>query len=264
MCCLAPARPPGWRWSGHGNRTLRQSGAARSTRRTSRNTGPPGRPRSSPDPQPGRANAPPGPAAEHQAAGRPAPSTQRTAPPASHHPTSTRGTSPAPAETELSAPRFQGHPCDMTAETFVIVGASLAGGKAAETLREEGFTGRVVLIGEETEPPYERPPLSKGYLLGATSRGRRPSCTSPQWYAENDIEMARREPGGRTGPAPRKPVTLHPHRHRRLRQAAARHRIQGAHARRPGLRPGGRALPADARPVRRAARGRSAAPGTWW
>jgi 3-phenylpropionate/trans-cinnamate dioxygenase ferredoxin reductase subunit len=50
--------------------------------------------------------------------------------------------------------------------TFVIVGASLAGAKAAETLRGEGFTGRIVLIGSETDRPYERPPLSKGFLLG--------------------------------------------------------------------------------------------------
>jgi 3-phenylpropionate/trans-cinnamate dioxygenase ferredoxin reductase component len=49
---------------------------------------------------------------------------------------------------------------------FVIVGASLAGAKAAETLRAEGFAGRVVLIGEERVRPYERPPLSKDYLRG--------------------------------------------------------------------------------------------------
>ena len=50
--------------------------------------------------------------------------------------------------------------------TFVIVGASLAGAKAAETLRAEGFDERVVLIGAEDERPYERPPLSKDYLRG--------------------------------------------------------------------------------------------------
>lgn len=58
----------------------------------------------------------------------------------------------------------------------VIVGASLAGATAARTLREEGYQGPLVLIGEETEPPYERPPLSKGYLLG-TDPGTRSSCT---------------------------------------------------------------------------------------
>ena len=44
--------------------------------------------------------------------------------------------------------------------TFVIVGAGLAGAKAAETLRAEGFGGRLLLLGEEAERPYERPPLS--------------------------------------------------------------------------------------------------------
>jgi 3-phenylpropionate/trans-cinnamate dioxygenase ferredoxin reductase subunit len=75
----------------------------------------------------------------------------------------------------------------MSDETFVIVGASLAGAKAAETLRAEGFTGRVVLIGEETEPPYERPPLSKGYLMGSEPR-EKAYLHEPQWYLENGIE----------------------------------------------------------------------------
>lgn len=75
----------------------------------------------------------------------------------------------------------------MSDETYVIVGASLAGATAAETLRAEGFTGRVVLIGEETEPPYERPPLSKGYLSGAEPR-EKAFVHEPQWYAEQNIE----------------------------------------------------------------------------
>lgn len=53
-----------------------------------------------------------------------------------------------------------------TSGTVVIAGASLAGGTAAATLREEGFEGRIVLIGAEPLPPYERPPLSKEYLRG--------------------------------------------------------------------------------------------------
>jgi 3-phenylpropionate/trans-cinnamate dioxygenase ferredoxin reductase subunit len=53
-----------------------------------------------------------------------------------------------------------------TDRAFVIVGASLAGAKAAETLRTEGFVGRIVLIGDEAVRPYERPPLSKDYLRG--------------------------------------------------------------------------------------------------
>ncbi|MHA6618002.1 NAD(P)/FAD-dependent oxidoreductase [Pseudonocardia sp. DLS-67] len=72
--------------------------------------------------------------------------------------------------------------------TFVIVGASLAGAKAAETLRQEGFTGRVVLVGEEPEPPYERPPLSKGYLLGSDERGTA-FVHERSWYEEQNIEL---------------------------------------------------------------------------
>lgn len=52
---------------------------------------------------------------------------------------------------------------------MVIVGAGQAGGRAALTLRELGYTGRIVLIGAEPGPPYERPPLSKGYLTGDRS-----------------------------------------------------------------------------------------------
>jgi 3-phenylpropionate/trans-cinnamate dioxygenase ferredoxin reductase component len=72
--------------------------------------------------------------------------------------------------------------------TFVIVGASLAGAKAAETLRAEGFTGRVVLVGEETERPYERPPLSKGYLLGTDERDKA-FVHDASWYGEHDVEL---------------------------------------------------------------------------
>ncbi|MEV4533222.1 FAD-dependent oxidoreductase [Asanoa sp. NPDC049518] len=70
----------------------------------------------------------------------------------------------------------------------VIVGAGLGGAKAAETLREEGFTGPVVLIGDERERPYERPPLSKGYLLGKDER-EKIYVHTPQWYAEHDVDL---------------------------------------------------------------------------
>ena len=72
-------------------------------------------------------------------------------------------------------------------ETFVIVGASLAGGGAAATLRQEGFDGRVVLIGAEPQPPYERPPLSKEYLRGESSF-ERALFQPPDFYDENGIE----------------------------------------------------------------------------
>src|SRR5829696_5209798 len=72
-------------------------------------------------------------------------------------------------------------------ETFVIVGAGLAGGGAAATLREEGFDGRVVLIGAESQPPYERPPLSKEYLRGEFPF-EQTLVQPPDFYGENDIE----------------------------------------------------------------------------
>ncbi|MFG2196816.1 NAD(P)/FAD-dependent oxidoreductase [Streptomyces sp. NPDC048639] len=77
----------------------------------------------------------------------------------------------------------------MAAHTaFVIVGASLAGAKAAQTLREEGFVGPITVIGEESEHPYERPPLSKGYLMGKEERESAYVHPS-QWYAEHDIDL---------------------------------------------------------------------------
>jgi 3-phenylpropionate/trans-cinnamate dioxygenase ferredoxin reductase component len=74
-----------------------------------------------------------------------------------------------------------------TERTFVIVGASLAGAKAAETLREEGFDGRIVLLGAEAERPYERPPLSKDYLRGEAEG--RPYVHTEAFYAENMIDL---------------------------------------------------------------------------
>jgi NADPH-dependent 2,4-dienoyl-CoA reductase/sulfur reductase-like enzyme len=72
--------------------------------------------------------------------------------------------------------------------TFVIVGGGLAGAKAAETLRAEGFDGTVVLFGDETEVPYERPPLSKGYLLGKDARES--AFVHPaSWYDENNVDL---------------------------------------------------------------------------
>ena len=70
---------------------------------------------------------------------------------------------------------------------YVIAGAGLAGAKAAETLREEGFDGPVVLIGDEAERPYERPPLSKDYLLGKAERDT--IYVHPEsWYAGNGVD----------------------------------------------------------------------------
>jgi 3-phenylpropionate/trans-cinnamate dioxygenase ferredoxin reductase subunit len=75
-----------------------------------------------------------------------------------------------------------------TDQTFVIAGASLAGAKAAETLRSEGFDGRVVLIGAEDERPYERPPLSKEYLRGEAGR-EKVYVHDEGFYAEREIDL---------------------------------------------------------------------------
>ncbi|MFF4617110.1 NAD(P)/FAD-dependent oxidoreductase [Nonomuraea jabiensis] len=72
--------------------------------------------------------------------------------------------------------------------TYVIVGAGLAGAKAAETLREEGFDGEIVLIGAENERPYERPPLSKEYLQGRSER-ESIFVHGPEWYADNAVDL---------------------------------------------------------------------------
>lgn len=55
-------------------------------------------------------------------------------------------------------------------KSIVIVGGRLAGAKAAQTLRDEGYHGRLVLVGDEPQRPDERPPLSKGYLRGEAGR----------------------------------------------------------------------------------------------
>jgi 3-phenylpropionate/trans-cinnamate dioxygenase ferredoxin reductase subunit len=72
--------------------------------------------------------------------------------------------------------------------TFVIAGGGLAGAKAAEALREQGFGGRIVLAAEEDIRPYERPPLSKDYLQGKTGRDDI-FVHSPDWYDANGVEL---------------------------------------------------------------------------
>jgi 3-phenylpropionate/trans-cinnamate dioxygenase ferredoxin reductase subunit len=77
----------------------------------------------------------------------------------------------------------------MTArQTFVIVGGGLAGAKAAETLREEGFDGAVIVIAEEAQLPYERPPLSKSYLAGDSSV-EDARAVPAEFYADRQVEL---------------------------------------------------------------------------
>lgn len=73
-------------------------------------------------------------------------------------------------------------------QSIVIAGAGLAGAKAAETLRDEGYTGALVLVGEEAERPYERPPLSKDFLRGEAER-ESVHVHEPGFYADHDIDL---------------------------------------------------------------------------
>ena len=73
-------------------------------------------------------------------------------------------------------------------DTFIVAGGGLAGAKAVESLREQGFEGRLILIGDEPERPYERPPLSKDYLRGEAERETIYVHPEP-YYAEHDVEL---------------------------------------------------------------------------
>jgi 3-phenylpropionate/trans-cinnamate dioxygenase ferredoxin reductase subunit len=76
----------------------------------------------------------------------------------------------------------------MSRKTFAVVGAGLAGAKAVEALRQEGFDGAIILVGAESELPYERPPLSKGYLRGETSRDEA-RVLPDDVYSSNDVTL---------------------------------------------------------------------------
>lgn len=71
-------------------------------------------------------------------------------------------------------------------QTIVVVGASLTGAKAVESIREGGFDGEVILIGEEPELPYERPPLSKDFLRGGAEE---PYVFDLDFYKDHDIKL---------------------------------------------------------------------------
>ncbi|MDP9842462.1 3-phenylpropionate/trans-cinnamate dioxygenase ferredoxin reductase subunit [Streptosporangium lutulentum] len=71
---------------------------------------------------------------------------------------------------------------------FLIAGGGLAAAKTAEALRDQGFDGRILLVGDERDLPYERPPLSKGYLQGKTGR-QKFVVHDDAWYRDHDIEL---------------------------------------------------------------------------
>ncbi len=73
-------------------------------------------------------------------------------------------------------------------QTFVVVGSGLAAAKAVEELRAEGFSGTVVVYGDEPHLPYERPPLSKGFLTGADPLDVA-FVHDPDWYDRADVDL---------------------------------------------------------------------------
>jgi len=75
----------------------------------------------------------------------------------------------------------------MSQPRLVIVGASYAGQELAGAARSAGFAGSITLLGHESEPPYQRPPLSKGFLLGTTQASRLP-LVSPTYFSDRNIQ----------------------------------------------------------------------------
>jgi len=74
---------------------------------------------------------------------------------------------------------------------FLLIGGGVASATAAATLREEGATGTITIVGRELDPPYHRPPATKGYLQGAESK-EDAHVHPADWYAANDVELLTR------------------------------------------------------------------------
>ena len=73
-------------------------------------------------------------------------------------------------------------------QTYAIIGAGHGAGQAAASLRQLGFDGRVVMVGDEPYPPYQRPPLSKKFLAGELERDR--TYFKPaNFYEDKEIEL---------------------------------------------------------------------------
>ena len=87
-------------------------------------------------------------------------------------------------------------------DSVVVVGGGQAGTALVANLRKDGFAGAVTLIGAEPVPPYQRPPLSKKYLLGEMAEERL-YLKPASFYDEHEIELVTGNPGGRHRPRPR-------------------------------------------------------------
>ena len=142
----------------------------------------------------------------------------------------------------------------MNTRTFAIVGAGMGGARAAITLRSEGFDGRIVLLGAEADAPYERPPLSKGFLRGEQERSA--IDITPKGASWADIEVELRlgtevtdvDAGRLDADARRRGASG-------VRPPPARDRLRASPARRPGCRPGRGARAAHGRGRRAHRRG---------
>lgn len=89
---------------------------------------------------------------------------------------------------DIGSRHWKDHTARQEMQHFVVIGAGQAGSSLVAKLRNDGFEGKITLIGAETEPPYQRPPLSKAYLLGDMTKDRlylRPES----YYAENGIDL---------------------------------------------------------------------------
>ncbi len=143
----------------------------------------------------------------------------------------------------VEKPRFP-KPAGDDARTFLIVGGGAAGQAAAETLRREGFTGRIVMVTAEDERPYDRPNLSKDLLTGEAKPEWMP-LRGPKFHANQRIELLAGRHGrlDRPGREDRGPGHGRAH---RVRQGADRHRGHPANARDP--RGGSPGVPAPPHP----------------
>jgi 3-phenylpropionate/trans-cinnamate dioxygenase ferredoxin reductase component len=92
--------------------------------------------------------------------------------------------------------------------TILVIGAGQAGAQAVDTLRREGFGGRLVLIGDEPHLPYQRPPLSKQYLAGELAAERLP-FRHQSFYDEHRIELRLGEEALRIGASARRVTLAH-------------------------------------------------------
>ncbi len=116
----------------------------------------------------------------------------------------------------------------MASRGVLIVGGGLAGQRCAETLRRRGYEQPIRIACAEPEPPYDRPPLSK-QLLAGTMEPDELAYRSPDWYADNDVELLLGRCASGLDPADRT-VTLEDGAGLRLPEAPDRHRQRGPQA----------------------------------